>query len=1399
MSYASAGRRSKKQMANPGQESQTQKPKEQEVFVGPRPFERSERGLFFGRDREISELLSLVISSRVVLCYAPSGAGKTSLINAGLEPRLEKEGFEVLPSSRVRGLIPAGTDQKKIINIFMFNVLMSLAGTGGKPAELTGRSLEEHLATHPHVDDEEGFPAPRILIFDQFEELLTSYPERWQEREEFFRQVYDALQNDPLLRVLFVMREDFLARVEPFTRLLKPFSQARFHLDLLGQEGARAAVTGPLRDTGRSFKDGVVDALIEELRKVRVETTQGEAVDVVGEYVEPVQLQVVCRNLWMGLPSNVQEISKEHLKAYGDVDHALRDFYESCLAIAKNNLGANESEVRNWFELQLITPAGTRGIVFRDADRTADLPNNIVEFLEDWHLIRGEWRAGSRWYELTHDRFIEPIQRANERWRLQRVARRTKLALSLAIPLVLAILIFAGVFSTRSYSSSSAVASTAVAATINVVEANAKATATVQAEQAQVAIEDVALSKSRQLAAQALLTSDPSLSLLLAAQANRFKDTTEARKSLHKILSSNESYNETVLREFNPEIISPRLVKRLEENTSYVQTVAFSPDGSHFISGSQDGKLILWDFATTKPVGDPLPAPSSSFLSVAFSPDGKLIAAATTGLQILLWDASTRQPIGNFSGHGDTVTCVAFSPDGKKLVSGSVDKTIRIWDVSQGQLQFVKEVAQPADVWSVAWSPDGKTLAVAGAGSNIRLLNGETFERIGTLLGENGFVRALAWSPDGKTLVAGSASRESEPSYGDLTFWDIANSKVTQRLLSDTGQPVRTVAFDPSGRFVAVGQDDRTITFIDAVNKKVISDPIKAHSHRITSLAFSPNGQYLVSGSLDTTIALWDLSTPTRSIAASSTSNLLATSQGAVINLWDLTGGKTALLFSLYGHTDDITALAFSPEGSILASAERNNIIRLWDSNTGKLLGTLINEHRGITTLAISPDGTILASGGQDGMIDFWDIGSQKDLASFYAGGAVAKLSFSEEDNALQATTTGGELITLDPQTFSPRDSEALVTIQGDGATKFAVSQDGQHFAFYEGTGSASFLTDGERAHGLEISLYSDSFDPTVNPKDVDFVVVKATEGIFVDRKFEDFLTPIQKVPMRGALHIYRAGVPWQEQADLFLSTVGGKGFHFYVLDLEVELADLEDVAQWINYVEEKTDRKVLLQAGAYLLNSIGSAGDWMKAQPLLIMQYPSTPDRNGNPILPSGFTDWKIWQYTENGAGVEFGIGADSAVLELYNGTPKEMWEWLAVPVFSLYDKGTGELIHPNLTSLNSTPNDITFSPDNSFVAVAGNSAVLLLNTETGEEISTLRLGGGGILSLSFVNDSELAVGMDDGTVILWDLDLLRSNAKAEQTLELSCSLLDRNFTSEEWTQYVGDTEYQKTCSNLP
>jgi hypothetical protein len=389
---------------------------ERNPYVGPRPFERQDRALFFGRDREASEVLSLVIAHRVLLLYAQSGAGKTSLINAGLIPLLEEEGFEVLPVARVRGLIPKDIEPEKIPNLYVFNTLMSWVEDEAGPKELIQISLAGFLKEREHPADEDGLPSPRVVILDQFEELFAFYPERWRDREGFFEQVRDALEEDPFLRVVFVMREDYIAQLDPYAPLLPERLRTRFRLERLRERTALAAVTGPLRDTGRSFAEGVAEQLVGELLKVRVETSVGETAVATGEFIEPVQLQVVCQGLWRDLPSDVTVITRDHLQAFGDVGQALSEFYEQCIEKAVQEARVKEGDLRAWFERALITPAGTRGTVYRGQEETGGVPNAAVDVLESLHLIRGEWRAGARWYELTHDRFIESIQESNKTW-----------------------------------------------------------------------------------------------------------------------------------------------------------------------------------------------------------------------------------------------------------------------------------------------------------------------------------------------------------------------------------------------------------------------------------------------------------------------------------------------------------------------------------------------------------------------------------------------------------------------------------------------------------------------------------------------------------------------------------------------------------------------------------------------------------------------------------------------------------------------------------------------------------------------------------------------------------------------------------------------------------------------
>ena len=397
---------------------------DREPYVGPRAFGRKDHDIFFGRDREARDLCSLVVAHPIVLLYAASGAGKSSLLNAGLVPLLEeKHGCEVLPSARVSGQLPAAIQDSDVKNIYAFNVLSSWVSQSVAPEELLKSDIAAFLGMHPHRKDEAGEPVLRVVIFDQFEEIFTFAPERWPEREGFSRQLAAALEADPLLRVVIAMREEFLGQLRTYTPLLVQSARTRFHLEPLGPEAAQQAVEGPLGQTNRKIEPEAARKLVEELLKVQVTGARGEPVETTGRFVEPVQLQVTCRRLWNSLPADVQTITPALVKTFGDVNEALKQYYEDALRAAAKKSGVSEDRLRLWVEHYLITPGGTRGMVYRGVERTGfeedAIPNAAVDVLEnEKHLIRAEVRpGGEQWYELTHDRFVEPIKESNRPWR----------------------------------------------------------------------------------------------------------------------------------------------------------------------------------------------------------------------------------------------------------------------------------------------------------------------------------------------------------------------------------------------------------------------------------------------------------------------------------------------------------------------------------------------------------------------------------------------------------------------------------------------------------------------------------------------------------------------------------------------------------------------------------------------------------------------------------------------------------------------------------------------------------------------------------------------------------------------------------------------------------------------
>src|SRR5439155_1988555 len=357
------------------------------------------RSIFFGRNEEIADLRNLCMAYPVVVLYSQSGAGKSSLIRAGLRPALIRQCVRILPFGRVAGQVNSALEKG---NIYVLNALSTLCG---KKASLT-KSFSENLScTSEHYRSRRRH---RAIFFDQFEEFFTAYPDRWKEREDFFMQVNEALKADSELRVVFVIREERIAELDSYSDTLPTNFRIRYRLERLKEDGARAAIQQPLQKFGWSISDPDADKLITNLPQIkgRADKCLREAE---GEYVEPVHLQVVCHDIWrkrdeersdktLRVPDNVQNI-----------DHALAAYYDAAIKRAARDAQVRESRIRNWFETELITPRGTRGFVFKGEESTEGLSNRAVAILEAEHIVRSEPRGPDLWYELTHDRLIAPI------------------------------------------------------------------------------------------------------------------------------------------------------------------------------------------------------------------------------------------------------------------------------------------------------------------------------------------------------------------------------------------------------------------------------------------------------------------------------------------------------------------------------------------------------------------------------------------------------------------------------------------------------------------------------------------------------------------------------------------------------------------------------------------------------------------------------------------------------------------------------------------------------------------------------------------------------------------------------------------------------------------------------
>ena len=1043
-------------------------PQPRNPYKGLQAFTGEDAGDFFGRESLTQILLEAVGRSageapRFLALIGPSGSGKSSLVLAGLLPRLRHGD---LPGSAswvyLRPLFP-GDHPLEALTVALGNAL---------PGSSL-HAIREDLESSPralHLLAGRMAPAPQtkvVLVVDQCEELFTLTTDEG-ERRAFIDLLVAATQEPRgTLLVILTLRADFYDRPMSYpnlARLLETHARSVLPMEL---SDLRRAIERPaaLPDVGLRFEESLVGDLLFEVRdqagalpllqftldqlfarrqgRMLTAAAYEEIGGVRGALAQHAEAtyaaladpdhERLARALFLRLVdpgvseqdttrrrAAMSELTLPDAQRSASMKTVADTFIRARLLTASDVAGvttievSHEALIREWGRLAAWLREARDDIRLQQAlstdaaqwQRRGEPPDRVYAgTLLDEALVWADRNTPS----AAEQRFLEEGLAERER---QEALERGQQARELALSRAAALANRRAAHHLR-YLVGALAVFLVVASALAALAVNKARIATADAARAELAQRQAqserTLSLSRQVAAQALahLDDKPDLALLLSVAANDVSSTVEAKDSLLRTLEH-----------------SPRLITFLHGHQGPVLSVAFSHDGRLLVSGGADTTIRRWDATTGRQVGAPLAGHTGNVFSLALSSDGRWLASAGSDATVRLWDLSSAHPSGYvLPDQPASVTNLAFSPIAPLLAYVGNDASIHLWNAATGRPAGQPLSDHRSYVTSVAFSPTGLTLAAGADDGSIQLWDIRQRQPLGArLLGHTGRVTCLSFSPDRMELASGSADKT-------IRIWRLGGSRPASHVLTGHLESVTDVAFSPDGRSLASSSLDETVWLWNLIGTQPVGEALPGKTGAMNGLAFSPDGKMLAAANADGTIWLWSMASQpslgrvlvghtdtVNAVVFSSNGRLLASGGDTTVRLWDVS--RMRMRGSPLGtHTTTVSAVAFSPDGQTIASGSDDETVRLWDVQSGRTVRELLGASSDITGLAFSHDGRTIAAATGDGIVRFWDVRDGRLLRQLHAGsggdGSVC-ISLSQNGRWLAAGTADGSIVLWD-------------------------------------------------------------------------------------------------------------------------------------------------------------------------------------------------------------------------------------------------------------------------------------------------------------------------------------------------------------------------------------------------